>query len=49
MQKIGEKLTRHLGARVKIEGRARSHKGRIVIEYTSRADLERLISSLTNG
>lgn len=49
MQKLGERLTQHLGARVKVEGRARSHKGRIVIEYTSRADLERLVGSLTTG
>mgnify|MGYP004159236363 CR=1 FL=1 len=49
MQKLGEQLTRHLGARVKVEGRARSHKGRIIIEYSSRADLDRLINSLTSG
>ena len=46
MQRFADRLTRSLGSRVKIERRARSQKGRIVIEYTSKEELQRLVDSL---
>lgn len=44
-----EQLTRALGTRVKIEGRSRSPKGRIVIEYYSREELDRLVQALAEA
>lgn len=48
MQRFADQLTRSLGSRVKIERRARSQKGRIVIEYSSKDELNRLMESLAS-
>ena len=47
MQKLGDRLSRKLGSKVKVESRARGEKGRIVIEYLSKAELETLIERLS--
>ena len=44
-----ERLTRTLSARVKIEGRARSKRGRIVIEYFDEDELDRLVRQLSEA
>lgn len=41
-----ERLTKVLGTRVKIEGRSRSPRGRIVIEYYTEEELDRLVRTL---
>ncbi len=43
---LDERLTRSLGTRVKIEANARGSKGRIVIDYFSAEELERLVGKL---
>ena len=47
MQKLGDRLSRNLGSKVKVEPRARGEKGRIVIEYLSKAELETLVQRLS--
>lgn len=47
MARVSERLTRTLGAKVKVERRARSKKGRIVIEYASQEELDRLVAALS--
>jgi ParB family chromosome partitioning protein len=47
MVKLGDRLTRSLGSKVKVEPRARGEKGRIVIDYTSKAELELLVRRLS--
>lgn len=42
-----ERLTRRLGTKVKVESNARGHKGKIVIEYFSREELDRLVAQLS--
>jgi ParB family chromosome partitioning protein len=49
LQRVSDRLTRQLGAKVKVERRARSKKGRIVIEYGSQDELDRLVATLTPG
>lgn len=44
-----ETLTRSLGTRVKIEARARGNRGRIVIEYFSEEELDRLVQHLAQA
>ena len=39
MQRLSDALTRRLGSRTRIERRARSSRGRIVIEYGSKEEL----------
>lgn len=41
-----ERLTRTLGTRVRIEARAKGERGRIVIEYYSEEELDRLVRQL---
>ncbi len=47
LQRIGDQLSRGLGTKVHLEGRPRGDRGRIVIEFFSREELERLILQLT--
>ena len=49
LQRVSDRLTRRLGAKVKVERRARSKKGRIVIEYSSQDELDRLVATLSPG
>lgn len=44
-----ERLTKHLSTRVKIEGRARSKRGRIVLEYFDEEELDRLVQRLSEA
>ena len=44
-----ERLTRTLSARVKIEGRGSSKRGRIVIEYFDEQELDRLVRQLSEA
>ncbi len=46
VEKLGEGLTRALGTRVRVESRARSSKGRIVIDFGSKEELSRLVGLL---
>lgn len=46
MQRMADRVGAKLGAKVRIEGRGRSGRGRLVIEYTSRDELDRLVDSL---
>ena len=46
MQRLSDALTRRLGSRTRIERRARSNRGRIVIEYGSKEELTELMSRL---
>lgn len=47
LARVSDRLTRTLGTKVKVERRARSKKGRIVIEYGSQDELDRLVSALS--
>lgn len=47
MQQLSGKLSRELQAKVKVEARNRSQKGRIVIDFTNRDELDRLVGLLT--
>lgn len=47
--RLTDTLTRALGARVKLQAASRGGKGRIVIEYHSNEELERLVSQLAAG
>jgi ParB family chromosome partitioning protein len=46
--RLGEQLTRSLGTKVKVEPRARGQRGRIVIDYFSREELDRLMERFGN-
>ncbi|MFT4977404.1 MAG: ParB family chromosome partitioning protein [Myxococcota bacterium] len=46
-QEVSDRLERTLGSKVRIEPRARGKRGKIVIEYFSPEELERLIEHLT--
>ncbi len=48
LQQLSGKLSRGLGAKVKVEARNRSQKGRIVIDFTTRDELDRLIGLLSS-
>ncbi len=45
LQGLSTQLSRELGARVKVETRGRTQKGRIVIDYGTRAELDRIVSA----
>ena len=47
MVKLGDRLSRAVGSKVKVEPRARGEKGRIVIDYTSKDELEALVARLS--
>jgi len=47
MVKLSSRLSRSLESKVKVEPRARGEKGRIVIDYTSKAELDNLVRRLT--
>ena len=40
---LQDRLARHLGTRVKVKPRARGEGGKIVLEYYTRQDLDRLV------
>lgn len=44
-----ERLTKTLSTRIKIEGRSRSPRGRIIIEYYDSEDLDRLVQRLSEA
>jgi ParB family chromosome partitioning protein len=46
-QRLGDELSRELGTRVKVEPKGRGQRGKIVIEYFSPEDLDRLVSALS--
>lgn len=46
MQQLSGKLSRVLNAKVKVEARNRSQKGRIVIDFATREELDRLVGLL---
>jgi ParB family chromosome partitioning protein len=46
MVKLSDRLSRALGSKVKVEPRARGEKGRIVIDYASKEELETLVKVL---
>ncbi len=46
MQKLGDRLTRALGSSVRVEPRARGDKGRIVIDFASKEELDALVRRL---
>ncbi len=47
MQQLSGKLSRGLGAKVKVETRNRSQNGRIVIDFKTRDELERIVGLLS--
>jgi ParB family chromosome partitioning protein len=49
MARLGERLSRELGAKVKVEARARGQRGRIVIDYGSRDELEALVERISGS
>ncbi len=49
MVKLGERLTQKLGSKVRIEARSRGHRGRIVIDYASREELDGLIERFADA
>ena len=46
MQRMADRVGSKLGTKVRIEGRGRSGRGRLVIEYASRDELDRLVETL---
>ncbi|HCH63947.1 MAG TPA: hypothetical protein DFR83_14170 [Deltaproteobacteria bacterium] len=46
MVKLGDRLTKAVGSKVKVEPRSRGEKGRIVIDYTTKEELENLVRVL---
>jgi ParB family transcriptional regulator, chromosome partitioning protein len=48
LHKLAERVGRRLGAGVRVETRARSQRGRIIIDFSSREDLDRLVKRLTD-
>ena len=46
MVKLGDRLTKAVGSKVKVEPRSRGEKGRIVIDYATKEELENLVSVL---
>lgn len=49
LRSLIERLQRTLGTKVRLLHQARSGKGKIVVEYYSSADLERIIQAMTEG
>lgn len=49
LRSLIERLQRTLGTKVRLLHQARSGKGKIVVEYYSSADLERIIQTMTEG
>jgi ParB family chromosome partitioning protein len=49
LQRLGDALTRDLGTKVKIEGRPRGDRGRIVIEFYSRDELDRIVERMATA
>lgn len=49
LRSLIERLQRALGTKVRLLHQARSGKGKIVVEYYSSADLERIIQAMTEG
>ena len=47
-QRLGDDLSLELGTRVRVEPRGRGRRGRIVIEYFSPEDLDRLVQALSH-